>query len=83
MDLDRLKAEYRNMPESARNAAEAELDMRKAALVSAKWEAQRDLEAAQRQAQIEKLQALQQEGLDPETFYVRFQELVQPQRLGA
>lgn len=78
LDLERLKAEYRAMPDAQRTAAEAELDLRKAALVSARWEAQRDIEAARRQAQIEQLQALQQQGLDEETFYARIRELVPP-----
>ncbi|KAG7132245.1 hypothetical protein HYQ45_009400 [Verticillium longisporum] len=78
LDLDRLKTDYRAMTDAQRAAADAELDLRKAALVSVRWEARRELEAARRQAQLEQLQQLQQEGLDAETFYARFRELVTP-----
>ncbi|KAM0284579.1 hypothetical protein ACHAQH_001945 [Verticillium albo-atrum] len=78
LDLDRLKTDYRAMTDAQRAAADTELDLRKAALVSVRWEARRELEAARRQAQLEQLQQLQQEGLDAETFYARFRELITP-----
>ncbi|KAM0321724.1 hypothetical protein ACHAQA_009963 [Verticillium albo-atrum] len=78
LDLDRLKTDYRAMTDAQRAAADTELDLRKAALVSVRWEARRELEAARRHAQLEQLQKLQQDGIDADTFFARFRELVSP-----